>query len=171
MYHEFLPEFTSCCLRSPQKLTSAKKRFGERFNHFSIPNALHSVSSALAKSKKLSVFTTRRSRQRQISPETKNLPAQKNRRTTSIYPLPIAAASLFLQAKKSTDSKTGLPICCTGYITLFRQGNAALKCRCGKFVFLQFSDALPSVAKAMEGILRTLRCTPLIFACAKKIYG
>ena len=32
----------------------------------------------------------------------------------------------------------------------------------------QFAAAQPSVAKAMEGILRTLRCTPLVFACAKK---
>ena len=84
-------------------------------------------------------------------------------------PCPLQLLHSFYRQKKSTDSKTGLPICCTGYITLFRQGNAALKCRCGKFVFLQFSDALPSVAKAMEGILRTLRYTPLIFAGKKNL--
>ena len=34
---------------------------------------------------------------------------------------------------------------------------------------LQFAAAQPSAAlRAMEGILRTLRCTPLVFACAKK---
>ena len=33
----------------------------------------------------------------------------------------------------------------------------------------QFAAAQPSAAlRAMEGILRTLRCTPLVFACAKK---
>ena len=36
----------------------------------------------------------------------------------------------------------------------------------------QFAAAQPSAAlRAMEGILRTLRCTPLVFACAKKIYA
>jgi len=64
--------------------------------------------------------------------------------------------------------KTGFQITCTANITLFRVGDAAQNV-CVEHVFLLFCVVQPSVAlRAMEGILCTLRFTPLIFAGAKK---